>query len=111
MRIDNSAGLRWRAPSNAASTQRRKLADVGTPRRGAAYDTPSSRSGVAITLLGGLIRTHDLGHQRMPHHVARREEREADAFDVAQHLDDVAQAGARVARQVDLRHVAGHDGD
>src|SRR6185437_5030255 len=109
MRIDSSAGLIWRAPCNAASTQRLKLTEVGTPRRGAAYEMPTSRRGFAIAFLGGFVGPHDFRDQRMPHHVARGEEGEADAVDVAQHLDHVAQARTRIARQVDLRDVARHD--
>ena len=39
-----------------------------------------------------LVGAHDALHQRMAHDVARGEEREADAVDVAQHLDRIAQA-------------------
>src|SRR5664280_477247 len=52
----------------------------------------------------------DPRHERMAHHVGRREVRRRDALDLVQDALGLDQAGHRALRQIDLARVAGDDG-
>ena len=69
-----------------------------TARRRRRRSAPSGRHGGGsaarrLCIRARLVGLHDPLHQRMAHHVARLEEREADALDPAQHVEHVPQAG------------------
>src|SRR5688572_29030182 len=96
-------------PLSAAATHLRKLTAAGSPRRGQAYSTETSRrtgplviarkrtpsgagTGRAVVGVAGVVGVDDARDQRMADDVARLEEGEADAVHAAQHLDRIPQA-------------------
>src|SRR5262245_17470181 len=77
------------------------------PRTGSRRATPPQvrrrcsrriRPRISVALVG----EHYALHERVTHHVARAEEGEGHALDVAQHLDDMLETRALLTRQVDL---------
>src|SRR6185369_7058271 len=102
-------------PSTRTSAARaHPCARSGTGRKRRTPESPSllrvARIALDVSGFPALVRAHDALHERMAHDVPGREEREADAVDASQYFDRVAQARLHVARQVDLRDIAGNDG-
>src|SRR5262249_26381909 len=65
---------------------------------------------LAVERLVLLIGLHDPLHQRMAHDVVCEELRECDAANRRQDGRGLDQAALLVLREIDLCHVAGHDG-
>src|SRR5512147_905493 len=94
----STASLR---PCRACAAQRRTASAGGSVSPATAYWTsiagatsPAAASGLSgVGPVIGLVRRYDPLHQRMPHHVMRREKGETDTALLPQHIDDLAQSG------------------
>src|SRR4051812_16502045 len=78
------------------------------------FSTSTATTGLPAPPGPGLLRVlfvglHDALHQLVPDHILVVEADEGDAVDVAEDVLHLDQPGGLLARQVDLRHVAGDD--
>src|SRR5688572_26137182 len=73
-------------------------------------DTPRRRGLLLGSTTVGVVRLHDLLHQRMPNDGLLVEADERDAFDVADHFHGLDEARRAAGGQIDLRDVSGNDG-